>query len=201
MVTACLSSTSASGVLAASAAAPGAAVPVTLSALTLFFLKVGSVLFGSGYVLLAFLHADLVERYRWLTPEQLLDAIAVGQFTPGPLFTTATFIGYVIAGVPGATLATIGIFAPAFVFVALTAPSIPRLRTSPALSSLLDGVVLASLGLMVSVTVAIAVASVTTPARALVCAATVAVLLWRAPNTAWLVLGGAVLGWFTHGLA
>ena len=106
------------------------AIPVTLLKLTLFFLKIGSVLFGSGYVLLAFLRADLVDRWHWLTDQQLLDAIAIGQFTPGPVFTTATFIGYVIAGSPGAVLATLGIFFPSFVFVMASSPLIPRLRRS-----------------------------------------------------------------------
>ncbi|HKX60596.1 MAG TPA: chromate efflux transporter, partial [Verrucomicrobiae bacterium] len=101
------------------AAVPLVAAPFGLWPMFLFFLKIGSVLFGSGYVLLAFLRADLVDRWHWLTEAQLLDAIAVGQFTPGPVFTTATFIGYVLAGLPGAGIATIGIFLPAFVFVAL----------------------------------------------------------------------------------
>ena len=100
-----------------------AAAPFGLLPLFLFFLKVGSVLFGSGYVLLAFLRADLVERWGWLTEAQLLDAVAVGQVTPGPVFTTATFIGYVLGGLPGAGLATLGIFLPAFVFVAAERPA------------------------------------------------------------------------------
>jgi chromate transporter len=127
-------------------------VPVSLLKLTLFFLKIGSVLFGSGYVLLAFLRADLVDRWRWLTDQQLLDAIAIGQFTPGPVFTTATFIGYVIAGSPGAVLATVGIFLPAFVFVFVSSPFIPKLRSSSWASGFLDGVNVASLGLMAAVT-------------------------------------------------
>ena len=118
----------------------GGAASFGLAPLFLFFLKVGSVLFGSGYVLLAFLRADLVERWGWLTEAQLLDAVAVGQVTPGPVFTTATFIGYVLGGVPGATLATVGIFLPAFVFVALTGPLVPRIRRSPVAGAFLDGV-------------------------------------------------------------
>ena len=125
---------------------------MSLWALTVFFLKVGSVLFGSGYVLLAFLRADLVERWGWLTDQQLMDAIAVGQFTPGPVFTTATFIGYVVAGVPGALLATLGIFLPSFVFVAVSSPLIPRMRRSAWAGAFLDGVNVASLGLMAAVT-------------------------------------------------
>ena len=124
----------------------------SLSALFLFFLKVGSVLFGSGYVLLAFLRGDLVERYGWLTNDQLLDAIAVGQITPGPVFTTATFIGYVLAGGYCATVATVGIFLPAFVFVALSGWLVPRLRRSKTMGAFLDGINIGSLALMMFVT-------------------------------------------------
>ncbi|HEU4679365.1 MAG TPA: chromate efflux transporter, partial [Terrimicrobiaceae bacterium] len=116
--------------------------------LFLFFVKVGSVLFGSGYVLLAFLRADLVERWHWLTEAQLLDAIAIGQVTPGPVFTTATFIGYLLAGTKGGVIATLGIFLPAFVFVAISGPLVPRMRRSPLVGAFLDGVIVASLGLM-----------------------------------------------------
>jgi len=126
-------------------AAAAAAAPVTLWALTGFFLKVGSVLYGSGYVLLAFLRSDLIQRWGWLTDQQLMDAIAVGQFTPGPVFTTATFIGYLVAGVPGALLATLGIFLPSFIFVAASSPLIPRIRRSAWAGSFLDGVNVASL--------------------------------------------------------
>ena len=115
-----------------------AAVPFSLPLLFLTFLKIGAVLYGSGYVLLAFLRADLVVRYAWLTDQQLLDAIAIGQITPGPLFTSATFIGYVLAGVPGALLATLGIFLPSFIFVAVSSPLIPRLRSSPWAGAFLD---------------------------------------------------------------
>ena len=134
--------------------ASAASVPAAfgLWPLFLFFLKVGSVLFGSGYVLLAFLRADLVERWHWLTEAQLLDAVAIGQITPGPVFTTATFIGYVLAGPKGGVLATIGIFLPAFIFVAISGPLVPRMRRSPLIGAFLDGVVIASLGLMAVVT-------------------------------------------------
>lgn len=121
--------------------AMGAAVPAGLTRLFLSFLKVGSVVFGSGYVLLAFLQAEFVQRLHWLTDRQLIDAVAVGQFTPGPLFTTATFIGYVVAGWMGAVVATVGIFLPGFVLVAANGPLIPRLRRSPVAAAALDGVV------------------------------------------------------------
>ena len=181
------------------AAATGAAVPFTLSGLTLFFLKVGSVLFGSGYVLLAFLRADLVERWGWLTDQQLIDAITVGQVTPGPVFTTATFIGYLLGGWAGATLATAAIFAPGFFFVAVTQPLIPRLRASRALGGCLDGVVAASLGLMAAVTWQLARAAVVDlPTALIVVAAAVALFRWR-PNSTWLILGGAAAGWLLRG--
>ena len=177
------------------AAATGAAVPFTLTGLALFFLKVGSVLFGSGYVLLAFLRADLVERWGWLTDQQLIDAITVGQVTPGPVFTTATFIGYLLGGWAGAALATAAIFAPGFFFVAVTQPLIPRLRASRALGGCLDGVVAASLGLMAAVTWQLARAAVVDlPTALIVVAAAAALFRWR-PNSTWLILGGAAAGW------
>lgn len=175
------------------------ATPVGMWPLFLFFLKVGSVLFGSGYVLLAFLRADLVERLHWLTQAQLLDAIAVGQFTPGPVFTTATFIGGVLGGVSGALVATAGIFLPAFVFVALSAPLVPRLRRSFAAGAALDGINVASLSIMAAATYNLGVAAITgwgTLALALV---SLGLLVWLRLNSAWLVLGGAVLGWLSQG--
>jgi chromate transporter len=178
--------------------AASASAPVSLWALTGFFLKVGSVLFGSGYVLLAFLRGDLVQRWGWLTDQQLMDAIAVGQFTPGPVFTTATFIGYVVAGVPGALLATLGIFFPSFVLVAASSPLIPRMRRSPWAGSFLDGVNVASLGLMATVTWQLGRAALVdwvTVSMALVAA----ILVFRLRvNSAWFVLGGAVLGLGAH---
>ncbi len=174
-------------------------VPVTLTRLTLFFLKVGSILFGSGYVLLAFLRADLTDRWGWLTDQQLIDAITIGQVTPGPVFTTATFIGYLLGGWMGATLATIGIFAPGFLFVALSQPLSPRLRSSALTGALLDGVVVASLGLMAAVTWHLgrsAIVDIPTTGLAIVAAA---ILLTLRPNSAWLVLGGAVAGWIFRG--
>jgi len=174
-------------------------VPVTLTRLTLFFLKVGSILFGSGYVLLAFLRADLTDRWGWLTDQQLIDAVTVGQVTPGPVFTTATFIGYLLGGWVGAALATIAIFAPGFLFVAVSQPLVPRLRASPLTATLLDGVVVASLGLMAAVTWHLgrsAIVDVPTAGVALVAAA---ILVTLRPNSAWLVLGGAVAGWVLRG--
>ncbi len=137
---------------AMAAMAVGAAFPSGLLRLFLSFLKIGSVVFGSGYVLLAFLQTEFVERLHLLTEKQLIDAVAVGQFTPGPVFTTATFIGYVVAGWMGAVVATVGIFVPGFVLVAVSGPLIPRLRRSAVAASALDGVVAGSLALMAVVT-------------------------------------------------
>src|SRR5437870_10205900 len=131
--------------MAGIAAGFATATPVAGARLFLAFLKIGSVVFGSGYVLLAFLRSEFVDRLHWLTEKQLIDAVAVGQFTPGPVFTTATFIGYLIAGIPGAVVATLGIFVPGFVFVALSGPLIPKLRRSPVAGAILDGIVVGSL--------------------------------------------------------
>jgi chromate transporter len=180
--------------LAPAAALAVAAVPLTLSRLFLVFLKIGSVLFGSGYVLLAFLRADLVERLGWLTEAQLLDAVAVGQVTPGPVFTTATFVGWILAGPAGAAVATVGIFLPAFFFVALSGPLVPRLRASPLAGALLDGVNVASLALMAVVTWQLGRAAVTGPATALLAVASGVLLVRYRLNSSWLVLGGAALG-------
>ena len=167
---------------------------VGLLPLFLFFLKVGSVLFGSGYVLIAFLRADLVERWHWLTEAQLLDAVAVGQITPGPLFTTATFIGYVLAGVPGAIVATVGIFLPAFFFVAVSGPLVPKLRASRAMGAFLDGVNAAAVALMGYVTWQLGRAAIV-DVPTIVLAVTSALVLWRFRiNSAWLVLAGAISG-------
>lgn len=162
--------------------------------LFLFFTKVGSVLYGSGYVLLAFLRNDLVTRWRWLTSAQLLDAVAVGQVTPGPVFTTATFIGYVLAGPKGAVAATVGIFLPAFVFVALSGPLVPRIRRSPLAGAFLDGVNVASLALMAVVTWQLAHDALTAPLSLLLAAVSAVLLLRYRVNSAWLLLGGAILG-------
>ena len=162
--------------------------------LFLFFLKVGSVLFGSGYVLLVFLRADLVERWHWLTEAQLLDAIAVGQVTPGPVFTTATFIGYVLGGSRGAIVATVGIFLPAFVFVAMSGPLIPRIRRSPIAGAFLDGVNAASLSLMAVVTYQLARATLIDLVTIAMVVASLILLVRFRLNSAWLVLGGALVG-------
>ncbi len=178
-----------------------AAAPFGLAPLFLFFVKVGAVLFGSGYVLLAFLRADLVERWHWLTEAQLLDAVAVGQLTPGPVFTTATFIGYVLAGAKGAAVATAGIFLPAFVFVALSGPLVPRIRRSRIAGAFLDGVNAASLALMAAVTSQLGRAAIVDVPTALLAVASAAVLFRFRPNSAWLVLGGGVAGLLIRGLS
>ncbi|HEX6047585.1 MAG TPA: chromate efflux transporter [Pyrinomonadaceae bacterium] len=175
-------------------AAP-AATSFGLWPLFLFFLKVGAVLYGSGYVLLAFIRADLVERWHWLTESQLLDAIAVGQVTPGPVFTTATFVGYVLAGAPGATVATVGIFLPAFFFVALSGPLVPRIRRSPAAGAFLDGVNACALSLMFVVTYLLARSAIVDLKTVLIGLLSAFILLRFRVNSAWLILGGAVLGW------
>ena len=179
---------------AALAAGSGVAAPITLTRLTLFFLKVGSVLFGSGYVLLAFLRADLVERWSWLSDAQLLDAITIGQVTPGPVFTTATFIGYVLHGWSGALLATLGIFAPGFLFVACSQPLIPRLRASAVTSAVLDGVVVASLGLMAAVTWNLFRSTIVDPPAAVLALGAALLLFTTRLNSTWLVLAGGVIG-------
>lgn len=178
------------------AAATGVAVggTFTLPALFAVFAKIGAVLFGSGYVLLAFMRADLVERLRWLSERQLLDAVAVGQVTPGPVFTTATFVGYVLGGVPGAVVATVGIFLPAFVFVALSGPLVPRLRRSPAAGAVLDGVNAGSLALMAVVTWQLAHTALADRLSVSLAVLSVLLLLWRRVNSAWLVIGGALAG-------
>ncbi|HEY7546859.1 MAG TPA: chromate efflux transporter [Blastocatellia bacterium] len=168
--------------------------------LFLFFLKVGSVLFGSGYVLLAFLRADLVERWHWLTEAQLLDAIAVGQMTPGPVFTTATFIGYVLGGPRGAVIATAGIFLPAFFFVAVSGPLVRRIRKSVAAGAFLDGVNAASLSLMAVVTWQLGRASLVDWLTVALLAVSLILLIRYRLNSAWLVIGGAAMGLLIHGL-
>lgn len=167
---------------------------VDLTRLFLIFLKIGAIVFGSGYVLLAFLRGDLVEGQHWLTDPQLLDAIAVGQFTPGPVFTTATFIGYIVAGVPGALLATLGIFLPGFLLVPAIDRAIRAVKGSPWATAFLDGVNVGALGVMAGVTYQLARAAVVDPLTAIILlAAGVAVFRLRV-NAAWLVLAGGVVG-------
>lgn len=183
--------------LAGSAAVTGG---FSLPVLFLTFLKIGAVLYGSGYVLLAFLRADLVTRLHWLTDQQLLDAIAIGQVTPGPLFTSATFIGYILGGVPAAVLATLGIFLPSFVFVAISNPLIPRIRSSPWVSSFLDGVNIAALSLMAVVTVQLGQASLVDLRTLLLAVLALVLLLRYRLNATWLVAGGALAGFALYAL-
>jgi chromate transporter len=167
--------------------------------LFLFFLKVGSVLFGSGYVLLAFLRSDMVERWHWLTEGQLLDAIAVGQVTPGPVFTTATFIGYVLGGYTGAVVATAGIFLPAFFFVAVSGPLVPRIRRSETAGAFLDGVNAASLSVMAVVTWQLGRAASSDWLTVALLISSLVLLMRFRVNSAWLVFGGAIIGLLLHG--
>lgn len=170
------------------------AVGFSLVVLLLTFLKIGATLYGSGYVVLAFLRDDFVHRLGWLTDHQLLDAIAVGQFTPGPVFTTATFIGYLTGGWLGGIVATVGIFLPAFIFVAAVYPVVPRLRASPWAATFLDGANAAALGLMVAVVWQLARSSIIDPLTAVLGLLAATLLIRSQVNSAWLILGGAVVG-------
>lgn len=169
-------------------------VPFSLSMLFVTLLKIGAVWYGSGYVLVAFLRADLVDRLGWITDQQLLDAIAVGQITPGPIFTAATFIGYILNGWSGATLATLAICLPSFLFVAISSSFIPRLRKSKIVASLLDGVNVASFALMAAVTWQLGRASLIDLYTMAIAAATLFVLIRFKTNSLWLILGGAMVG-------
>jgi len=171
-----------------------AAAPVGLGRLFLSFLKIGSVVFGSGYVLLAFLQSEFVQHLHWLTNQQLLDAVAVGQFTPGPVFTTATFIGYIVAGWTGAVVATVGIFLPGFILVAISGPLIPGLRRSPIAAAALDGVVAGSLALMAVVTWQLGKASIVNWTTLAIFGASLIGLLRFRLNSAWLIAAAAVFG-------
>ena len=181
--------------LAVAAGAAGAAAGISLWALGLFFLKVGAILYGSGYVLIAFLDGGLVRDYGWLTEQQLLDAIAIGQFTPGPVLTTATFIGYVLAGVPGAVVATLGIFLPAFVFVGILNPIVPRLRDSRWSAAFLDAVNVSAVALMAVVTLQLGTSVLASPLAFVIFAVAALLTLRFKVNAAWIVLGGALAGW------
>jgi chromate transporter len=182
-----------SGALALPAATAGAAA-IGIWKLFFYFLKVGAVLFGSGYLLLAFLRADLVARWHWLTEAQLLDAVAVSQVTPGPLSTAATFIGYLLAGPWGALLGTIGIFLPGFVLVAASGRLVPRLRESRVAAAFLDGVNAAAVALMALVSWQLGRAALVDVTTIIIAAASGALLLRYRVNSAWLVLGGALAG-------
>lgn len=181
-------------ILPVGSAALAQIVPFSLSTLFLTFLKIGSVLYGSGYVLLAFLRNDFVLRLGWLTDQQLIDAIAIGQVTPGPVFTAATFIGYILGGTSGALLATLGIFLPSFFFVAISNPLIPKIRRSAWLSSLLDGVNASSLGLMAAVTVQLSFSSLIDIPTILIAIVSLILLLRYKINSTWLIAGGALTG-------
>ncbi len=177
------------------AAALGAtAAPASLTTLFVVFLKIGSVLYGSGYVLLAFLRNDFVHRLGWLTDRQLLDAVAIGQFTPGPVLTTATFVGYLVGGSPGAVLATLGIFLPSFVFVAASGPLLPKIRASRWTAAVLDGVNVAALGLMAAVTWELGRSAIVDALTAVLAAASGVLLIRFKLNSAWLILGGGAIG-------
>jgi chromate transporter len=184
--------------VSAGALSAPALTPASFSLLRLFlvFLKTGAVLFGSGYVLLAFLRADFVVRLHWLTEKQLLDAVAVGQVTPGPVFTTATFIGYLLAGVPGAVMATLAIFLPGFLLVAVSGPLLPRIRSSPLAGAMLDGVVVASLALMGVVTWQLGKSAIVDWSTLVIALVSLVLLLRFRINPMWLILGAAIIGLF-----
>lgn len=171
-----------------------AIAPYSLGLLFLTFLKIGSVLYGSGYVLLAFLRNDFVTRLGWLTDQQLLDAIAVGQVTPGPVFTTATFIGYLVGGIPGALVATLGIFLPSFAFVWLLHAMMKRMQRSPLLRTFLDGVNVASIGLMAGVLWELGRAAIVDVPTIVIAVVAGALLIRYKVNATYLIVGGAVIG-------
>jgi len=168
--------------------------PMSWFLVFLVFLKIGSVLYGSGYVLLSFLETEFVLRYGAITSQTLLDAVAVGQFTPGPVFTTATFVGYVIAGFPGAIAATVGIFLPSFLLVGLVFPWFEKLRKNPILSIVLDGVNVASIALMAAVTVKLGLATLIGWQSILIFLVSAALLIKTKINSTWLILAGSIIG-------
>lgn len=186
--------------LAAPAALFQAAASPTLWDIFFYFLRIGAVLFGSGYVLVAYIQQDLVETFGWISPTQLLDAIAIGQITPGPVSTAATVVGYLVGGTSGAVLATVGIFLPAFVFVILTAPLIPRMRRSPITGAFLTGVNAGVVAAILVTVIALAREALTTPdgafsvvAFAVFAAALVALIRFKL-NATWVILAGALVG-------
>ncbi len=168
--------------------------PFGLLLLFLVFLKVGALLFGSGYVLLAFLRADLVQHYGWLSEGRLIDAIAIGQVTPGPVFTTATFIGYVLAGVPGAVVATVGIFLPSFFYVGLSAPLLPLVRRSPITGAFFDGINVGAIALMLFITWQLGRAAIVDIPTAIITALSATLLLTTRLNSTYFIAGGAIIG-------
>ncbi len=178
--------------LAGAAVATAAAVP--LWQLGLFFLKIGAVLYGTGYVLIAYLEGGLVRDYGWLSSQELIDAVAVGQVTPGPLITTATFVGYLLGGTPGAALATLAIVLPGLVLVAATSPWIPRLRNWTWTARFLDAVGAASVGLIAALTVTLARGTLVDWQSLVIAAVAGGVLICSKVNPAWLILAGAVAG-------
>jgi chromate transporter len=169
-------------------------VPYSHLQLFLSFLKIGAILYGSGYVLLAFLQAEFVENLGWLTDKQLIDAVAIGQITPGPVFTTATFVGFILSGWQGAVIATVAIFFPSFLFVLMINPWVPRLRASPWFSGFLDGVNAVALGLMAGVTIELAVFSFTNVYTIILFIIAAILILHFKINTVWLILGGILIG-------
>jgi chromate transporter len=178
----------------ASAGILAGSIPFSLPVLFLDFLKIGATLYGSGYVLLAYLRTDFVLGLGWLTDRQLIDAIAIGQVTPGPVFTTATFIGYLLGGIPGAILATVGIFLPSFIFIAASGLLIPHIRNSPWTAAFLDGVNVASLGLMLGVTIQLAFTAIQDPLTILIVLVSLFLLLRFKLNSTWLIAAGALIG-------
>jgi len=176
-------------------AAAVAGSPFSFATLFFTFAKIGSILFGSGYVLLAFLRTDFVEHLGWLNERQLLDAVAVGQITPGPVFTTATFIGYVLGGPAAAAVATAGIFLPAFFFVAVSGPLVPRLRRSPVAAAAFDGVNVASLALMAVVTWQLGRVALRDPLIITIAILSLIGLVSDRLNSAWLIMAGGLVGW------
>jgi chromate transporter len=163
-----------------------------------FFLKIGSILYGSGYVLLVFLQRDLVERNHWLTSQQLLDAVAIGQVTPGPVLTTATFVGYLLAGNAGAIAGTLGIFLPAFLLVGIVNPWVRTLRQSPWTGGFLDGVNAASLGLMVGVTYTLGRAAIVDWLTIIVAVFSAIAVFKFKINSVWLVIAGGAIAVILH---
>jgi len=178
----------------ASAAAGTLVGQPSITRIGLFFLKVGAVLYGGGYVLLAFLEQGLVQQYAWLTRQQLLDAVAIGQFTPGPVLSTATFIGYILGGAPGAAVATVGIFLPSFFYVALLAPVLFRLRKSVWISAFLDSVNVCALSLMAGVTFQLGADALRAWTSWMIAIVSLGVLLRWKVSPAWVVLGGGIAG-------